>query len=276
MLVADLKSFLEETFSMPFVVRTEQVNGFEGFVSYPANENQEYFEVRTYIQNKVRVVVEIMPQKYAVPMLMTMGSALQEKRSMFKLFFENLQERNVKITFEVNGVEIKSALDCAWNEPWRSMRCRLTKVPITETNESYDEKDVICEWTKQGFCLFFSLLTISDTESVVEGRKEGSLYQVVCNKYERNPLNRELCLLKKGYSCSICDFNFEQKYGEIGKNFINVHHIVPVSQLGPDYLINPELDLIPVCPNCHAMLHRKNPPYLPGELKRIIKEEFVC
>ena len=55
----------------------------------------------------------------------------------------------------------------------------------------------------------------------------------------------------------ICGFDFEKTYGEIGKGFIHVHHIVPVSEIGESYRVDYEKDLIPVCPNCHAMLHRK-------------------
>lgn len=52
----------------------------------------------------------------------------------------------------------------------------------------------------------------------------------------------------------------------------HVHHIVPVSQIGLDYVIDPLKDLIPVCPNCHSMLHRKDPPLIPEELKRIVED----
>ena len=72
--------------------------------------------------------------------------------------------------------------------------------------------------------------------------------------------------------CHICGFDFEKTYGAVGKRFIHVHHITPVSELGPDYRINPEKDLIPVCPNCHAMLHRRKPPYLPEELRSVINK----
>ena len=52
--------------------------------------------------------------------------------------------------------------------------------------------------------------------------------------------------------------NFEQTYGELGKGFIHVHHVIPVSEIGKEYKVDFKKDLIPVCPNCHAMLHRKN------------------
>ena len=50
--------------------------------------------------------------------------------------------------------------------------------------------------------------------------------------------------------------DFENMYGELGKGFIHVHHIVPISMIGKEYKIDPIKDLVPVCPNCHAMLHR--------------------
>jgi 5-methylcytosine-specific restriction protein A len=67
--------------------------------------------------------------------------------------------------------------------------------------------------------------------------------------------------------------NFEEKYGEIGRNFIHVHHIVPISTIGQEYQIDPEKDLVPVCPNCHAMLHKgQNGNVLTvQELKELIK-----
>lgn len=65
--------------------------------------------------------------------------------------------------------------------------------------------------------------------------------------------------------------NFEKVYGEIGKNFIHVHHIEFISSFeGKEHELNPIEGLIPVCPNCHAMLHRKlNGKYQsPLELKK--------
>ncbi|HWL22391.1 MAG TPA: HNH endonuclease [Ureibacillus sp.] len=100
--------------------------------------------------------------------------------------------------------------------------------------------------------------------------KEGSVKSVFVNKYERNPLARDRCLEVHGYTCEVCDFDFEDTYGEIGKHFIHVHHLVPLSEIGEEYEIDPVDDLVPVCPNCHAMLHRKNPPYTVEEMIEIM------
>lgn len=77
------------------------------------------------------------------------------------------------------------------------------------------------------------------------------------NVYERNPIARKKCLEHYGVHCQICKFNFEKVYGEVGRNFIHVHHIKPLHTIQQDYEVDPKMDLIPVCPNCHAMLHRK-------------------
>ena len=88
---------------------------------------------------------------------------------------------------------------------------------------------------------------------------EGNVQQVLVNKYERNPVARRKCIKKYGCTCQVCGMNFETIYGELGKGFIHVHHIVPISEKkGKEYKIDPENDLIPVCPNCHAMLHKGN------------------
>ncbi|EHY9858309.1 HNH endonuclease, partial [Vibrio parahaemolyticus] len=65
-------------------------------------------------------------------------------------------------------------------------------------------------------------------------------------------------------------FSFSEVYGEIGKNFIHVHHIKPLAGISEEYAVEPTKDLVPVCPNCHAMLHTQNPPLSIDELKSIL------
>ena len=86
---------------------------------------------------------------------------------------------------------------------------------------------------------------------------------------ERNPKLRQQALDIHGYSCSICGFNFLERYGEIGRGFIHVHHVNPLSQTG-EQIVDPKTDLVPVCPNCHSMIHRdKNHILTIEELKLI-------
>jgi 5-methylcytosine-specific restriction protein A len=100
---------------------------------------------------------------------------------------------------------------------------------------------------------------------------EGASYEIIQTIYERNQYARTLCLKHHGYSCAVCDFNFEDVYGVIGKEFIHVHHLNQLSNIGEKHETNPMVDLRPVCPNCHAMLHKVNPPFTIEELKAKIK-----
>lgn len=99
---------------------------------------------------------------------------------------------------------------------------------------------------------------------------EGAARQIWVNRYERSAAARNECLRHYGYKCSICDFDFEKVYGDIGKQYIHVHHIVPISRLGKDYNIDPVKDLRPVCPNCHAMLHTAHPPHTIKDIKDVL------
>jgi len=86
---------------------------------------------------------------------------------------------------------------------------------------------------------------------------EGAVHQVTVNKYERSSIARQRCIDYNGKKCFVCGFDFEKQYGEIGKDFIHIHHVVPLNEIGAEYVVDYKKDLIPVCPNCHAMLHRE-------------------
>lgn len=99
---------------------------------------------------------------------------------------------------------------------------------------------------------------------------EGATKQVLVNAYERNPKARKACIAHYGLACTVCGVNFEERYGEPGKDFIHVHHLHPLSLRKAEYKIDPIKDLRPVCPNCHAMLHRDDPPLTIEELRQLV------
>lgn len=96
---------------------------------------------------------------------------------------------------------------------------------------------------------------------------EGLVRAVLVNAYERSESARNACIDHHRSVCQVCCLNFEEKYGEIGRGYIHIHHIVPIASVGRQYQIDPINDLVPVCPNCHAMLHRQNPPLSVEELR---------
>jgi 5-methylcytosine-specific restriction protein A len=91
---------------------------------------------------------------------------------------------------------------------------------------------------------------------------------------ERNQKNIKAAKFYHGYRCNICNFSFEEKYGVVGKEFIEAHHIIPLNEFDEAKEVNPKTDLITLCSNCHRMIHRnKNDALSIEELKKIIDEK---
>ena len=101
---------------------------------------------------------------------------------------------------------------------------------------------------------------------------EGATKEIYINIYERDIKARNKCIEHYGCSCVVCNFNFSDKYGEVGNNFIHVHHLIQLSDIGKEYKVDPIKDLRPVCPNCHAMIHRTKNPLSIENLKKLIEK----
>jgi putative restriction endonuclease len=101
---------------------------------------------------------------------------------------------------------------------------------------------------------------------------EGKQIRYYATKYERIRSHRDAALKIHGYNCIVCNLNFKEVYGELGEGYIHIHHTKPLSSLDEVTVPDPRTDLVPVCPNCHAMLHRKKGVLLSiAELKELYK-----
>ncbi|PKG73074.1 HNH endonuclease [Shewanella sp. GutCb] len=110
---------------------------------------------------------------------------------------------------------------------------------------------------------------ILNPENFVEGAKK----QVTVNSYERDRVARDKAIEIHGLNCFVCEMSFENVYGEIGIGFIHIHHLTPLHEIGDEYQVSSEDDLVPVCPNCHAMLHRTSNPPTIEQLKDVIRKQ---
>ena len=109
-------------------------------------------------------------------------------------------------------------------------------------------------------------------EAQPEVLTEGAARSFTATRYERNRRAREICLAYHGKSCAACGINFERDYGPQFADIIEVHHIVPVSQIAESYVVDPINDLVPLCPNCHTAIHSaKDGVYAKKEFFEIIK-----
>ena len=101
---------------------------------------------------------------------------------------------------------------------------------------------------------------------------EGARKQVYVNAIERSGKARDACIHHHGLDCTVCGFNFQRTYGQIGEGFIHVHHLVPVGALRGERMVDPVQDLVPVCPNCHAMIHQVTPPLDIDQLRSLLRK----
>lgn len=110
----------------------------------------------------------------------------------------------------------------------------------------------------------------------IENGVEGKQKKIYTTKYERSSENRKKAIKIHGTRCMVCDFDFEEVYGELGKDFIEVHHTKPLSSLDEEIIVDPEKDLVCLCSNCHRMVHRKKDKILSvEELKEIMEGQSI-
>jgi 5-methylcytosine-specific restriction protein A len=112
----------------------------------------------------------------------------------------------------------------------------------------------------------------SGEEHIRRTYPEGAVRSISVDAYERNPQARNACISHFGCQCVVCDFDFAAVYGPIGKDFIHVHHLNELASIGEEHEVDPVVDLRPVCPNCHAMLHVESPAISIEKLRRIVHD----
>ena len=275
-LKGEIKALVETAFDLPFNVSSEHFQQEPSFIVAPAESHGQLFDLLLSFKNKTRLEMEFQPQKYAAEMVREMSRASESQKAVLCAYAKRLSEMGAKSSLMINDVPQQLNDYKLWPDEWKKVSIKASIRPIEyDSDDKPDYLKTLQIWLPVMIGTSLSLLNVVKIESEngePSGFSEGKRYDVVTSRYERNAVNRVLCLSKYGYTCQVCGFNFEKKYGKLGRQFIHVHHIIPVSQMGEGYIVNPEKDLIPVCPNCHAMLHRTDPPLSPDTLKDIIKQ----
>lgn len=192
------------------------------------------------------------------------ANSLEEKDVIeIIIFLQNLL--NIKKEIEGNGDSLVDYMYQLSNKCYELYKNEL----VFSIRNSKIEKDVQDDGN-----LFNTINLDIEAEQAEEGHGiEGNVKYYFGKRYERDAKNRRLAIKKHGLNCYTCGFNFEEVYGERGKDFIEVHHIKPLSTLEEAVEINPDTDLVPLCANCHRMVHRRKDDVLSiEELKEIIRK----
>jgi 5-methylcytosine-specific restriction protein A len=216
------------------------------------------------------VLAVFKPGSYAKDLLASMEQASNVNRKAFVMAADRLKEKGAQVTVRINDNASDLSEQAVWIQGWQQVVIQVKRSPI-----EVKAPDTYIEWGVNLLGLVMHLLPLEESESEEDlsavGLPEGAKMRIEVNKYERSRINRAAALSAHGTSCKVCSFNFEENYGPEGKGFVHVHHVIPVSQIGENYLIDPVLDLIPVCPNCHAIIHLTNPPRTVDEVRNMLR-----
>lgn len=188
-------------------------------------------------------------------------------------FMENYMNINVQSIYDVHDLEfLQNIHDQIKNkQEWKEYNAKKHGCTFTSGLKCYIEFHQSDYYPFKGHENVEQVPVSMDNIPV---HVEGKVYESHSVGFERNLKAREECLKHYGYKCSVCGFDFEKEYGEIGRGFIEVHHIVPLSSIRDEYVVDPIRDLRPLCSNCHSMVHRREPVVSLEELKEMRNKYF--
>jgi predicted HNH restriction endonuclease len=183
---------------------------------------------------------------------------------------------NVASSYKYNKSVMEGVINCRW-EHYREVKWDFTfsKIEFLRSESPFRyRRETLLKMDKEmiEFVQKYENI-ISDIKSLeFEYGIEGKSKQMTVSTYERDPRVRKRALEIHGFICKVCGFNFYEQYGDIGKDYIEVHHEEPLSSFNGEHKVNPETELTVLCSNCHRMIHRnKNKKIKSDELKLLLK-----
>lgn len=222
--------------------------------------------------------MDFRPGSFSSDLLRAMGAADPSGRSGFVSVLRSSLEEGAQIALTLNGGDCAFDDPAIWTTPWQRLTLSMRKgmLPLNDGNADADA-ELVGSWVSRLSAAVLALLPLEANEALdqtnptetVAGLPEGAKLTVEVNRYERDRRNRAAALAIHGHVCKACDMNMGHQYGVVASGLIEVHHTTPVSQLGQNYIIDPRTDLVPLCPNCHAVAHRRSPPYSVAELRNL-------
>lgn len=270
---AQLSKFLTNVYGLSVLVEGGDVS--EGYLLTlsPA-------DIESTITFKVEVLLgwrsleaKLIFGEYAASLLGSMETASPDQFAAFSASIDSMQSRGGVVKIVLNGSIVDLHLSQNWPKGWGSFEFSMRKGAIViDPNNKIETCNIVFPWVSRYFGAVLALLPLEEIEpaNIYPRVEEGAEFEAKTKRYERNRVNRALCIETHGLHCKVCNLKFSEQYGELGEGFIHIHHIIPVSMMGGAYIIDPINDLVPVCPNCHSMLHKRNPPFTVEQLQLIM------
>lgn len=225
-----------------------------------------------------RIDVHFRPGNFAADLIFAMSSVDEACRRTFGAILAACRDAGAEVLLTVNGTTYDHEDESIWGYQWRSIGLLISKgmLAINGGNAEADMREIEL-WTSRVAAAIVALLPleaeeIADESLEMVGLPEGAKTRIDVNRYERDRRNRAAAIAIHGYACKVCHLDMGQRYGPTAAGLIEVHHVTPVSKVGPGYIVDPRTDLIPLCPNCHSAAHRRSPPFTVVELQQILQQ----
>lgn len=221
-----------------------------------------------FIKSDSRLKITLHTGNYAAELLQVMSAANQSRKKLFVEYWHRLNNKlycQTKVHIGDKTLSENEFLE--YNDKWGVFSIQFESFPFYDPDDD-NRADVVSGHVCDLWAMLLSLIPYT-----IEGKSEGTEYEKTITTHERNPINRQLCLQLKGYACAVCGVKFEDVYGSIGHNYIEVHHMNPVADMGEDHVVDVINELVPLCSNCHSMAHRRRPPYSVAELREFIARQ---
>jgi 5-methylcytosine-specific restriction protein A len=267
-----LRRKLESRFQVAIYSHSETVDGGDFNALRPSElEQGNGFAIllsRTHRQFEASFKAD----NFAGALLRVMSEASDAQKQAFFRAKESAVASGTQVYVAINGNDGENCIELP--DRWARVEIDVSRrFPSEKTAD--DTRTTAFHVASACFALVLALTGTGEEcqdvpDSSTKGLPEGAKLRVEVNRYERSPVNRAACIEHYGLRCQSCGFDFLDIYGDLGDGYIEVHHRTPVSKLGPAYVVDPIKDLIPLCGNCHSMVHRTDPPMLVEELGSLV------
>jgi 5-methylcytosine-specific restriction protein A len=228
-----------------------------------------------------RIGIEVILDPYARTLLRNLSTASGNDIFTWASVATKAEKIGVKINLEINGVSRLGPFEST-GEDWDffELECSQRQNRGTSKEERWSNTISVAEIAVSLVLCLLEIEELNEAPEFIEtgpvisslGEVEGRKLIKQIHSYERSRKNRAACLAEHGYSCFSCGLNFGEVYGERGVGYIEVHHREPVSLMAEPRALDPKLDLVPLCANCHRMVHRSWPPMSPEGLSQLVSK----
>ena len=271
----NLASVVSKHLGLVFISTQSFVRGETWIDLIPADHPRaSSFRIRL-VMGWRHIEVLFKPGNFSGELLESMRQASNASKELFYKLLLLSQDQGADIKLQVDGRRFSVGDNRLWDEKWVNVvfRVRVGQSELGPIGEKGADESVQL-WVSRLVAAVFCLMPVERTEEQPDFERfpEGSSVSIQVNRYERDPRNRAAALAIHGYQCMACKTQMSDVYGAIAEGLIEVHHTTPLSTLEAEYLVDPAKELIPLCPNCHRVIHRSDPPLTLSELIDTVEE----